>query len=153
MKHVVIAGLALAWAGAAAAQVSDQQAPGNLAATTDPGCIAVADAGATLSPPDLGLGVVACGQAGDWDQAVGLFVLMRAADLPEPMRSRTWEEPPLIIRARDGTVHPEYAAVASSIFGIVTILLAWRFLSEAMKPVQWLGVAVVFLGIATLAAG
>lgn len=49
--------------------------------------------------------------------------------------------------------HPEYAAVASSIFGIVTILLAWRFLAEAMKPVQWLGVAVVFIGIATLAAG
>ena len=55
--------------------------------------------------------------------------------------------------AAGSIAHPEYAAVASSIFGIVTILLAWRFLSEAMKPVQWIGVAVVFLGIATLAAG
>lgn len=42
---------------------------------------------------------------------LGLFILMRAEDLPEAMRSRTWCEPPLIIRARDGTVHPEYAAV------------------------------------------
>ena len=48
--------------------------------------------------------------------------------------------------------NPEYAAVASAIFGIVTILLAWRFLAEAMTPLQWLGVAVVFGGIATLAA-
>jgi drug/metabolite transporter (DMT)-like permease len=48
--------------------------------------------------------------------------------------------------------HPEYAAVASAIFGIITILLAWRFLHERMQPIQWLGVAVVFSGIATLAA-
>jgi len=57
------------------------------------------------------------------------------------------------VLAAGSIAHPEYAAVASSIFGIVTILLAWRFLAEAMQPVQWLGVAVVFLGIATLAAG
>jgi len=42
---------------------------------------------------------------------LGLFVLMRATDLPEPMRERTWNEPPLIIRAADGSIHPEYAAV------------------------------------------
>ena len=42
---------------------------------------------------------------------LGLFVLMRAEDLPERMRQQTWSEPPLIIRAVDGTVHPEYAAV------------------------------------------
>ena len=52
-----------------------------------------------------------------------------------------------------GTVaHPEYAAVTSSVFGIITILLAWRFLGERMRPIQWLGVAVVFCGIARLAA-
>jgi tRNA1(Val) A37 N6-methylase TrmN6 len=45
---------------------------------------------------------------------LGLFYLMRAMDLPEAMRQRTWTEPPLIIRARDGTVHPEYAAVKLS---------------------------------------
>jgi tRNA1(Val) A37 N6-methylase TrmN6 len=42
---------------------------------------------------------------------LGLFGLMRAEDLPERMRAQTWSEPPLIIRARDGSVHPEYAAV------------------------------------------
>jgi tRNA1(Val) A37 N6-methylase TrmN6 len=44
-----------------------------------------------------------------------LFGMMRAADLPEPFRNRTWAEPPLIIRARDGSVHPEYSAVKLSI--------------------------------------
>ncbi len=47
---------------------------------------------------------------------------------------------------------PEYAAVASSVFGLVTILLAWRFLGEAMRPVQWLGVLIVFGSIAAIAA-
>lgn len=45
---------------------------------------------------------------------LGLFGMMRAEDLPERMRSRTWAEPPLIIRAADGAVHPEYAAVKLS---------------------------------------
>ena len=38
-------------------------------------------------------------------------LMMRAADLPVPARDRTWVEPPLIIRAAGGSVHPEYAAV------------------------------------------
>jgi hypothetical protein len=37
--------------------------------------------------------------------------MMRAQDLPEGMRNRTWVEPPLGIRSADGSVHPEYAAV------------------------------------------
>jgi hypothetical protein len=37
--------------------------------------------------------------------------MMRMGDLPETMRERTWSEPPLIIRAADGSIHPEYAAV------------------------------------------
>jgi hypothetical protein len=45
---------------------------------------------------------------------LGLFAMMRAEDLPEAMRSRTWSEPPLVIRACDGAVHPEYAAVKLS---------------------------------------
>jgi tRNA1Val (adenine37-N6)-methyltransferase len=45
---------------------------------------------------------------------LGLFGLMRAEDLPEAMRARTWEEPPLTIRTRDGAVHPEYSAVKLS---------------------------------------
>ncbi len=45
---------------------------------------------------------------------VSLFILMRATDLPDPMRGRTWVEPPLVIRSADGAVHPEYAAVKLS---------------------------------------
>lgn len=49
-----------------------------------------------------------------------------------------------------GFARPEFASVAASIFGIVTILLAWRFLGEALKPLQWAGAVVVFAGIAIL---
>lgn len=46
---------------------------------------------------------------------VTLFAMVRAGDLPERMRGQTWVEPPLVIRARDGSVHPEYAAVKLSV--------------------------------------
>ena len=46
---------------------------------------------------------------------VGLFLMMRATDLPVGVRDRTWIEPPLIIRAADGSIHPEYAAVKLAI--------------------------------------
>jgi tRNA1(Val) A37 N6-methylase TrmN6 len=46
---------------------------------------------------------------------VGLFLMMRAADLPASARGRGWVEPPLIVRASDGSVHPEYAAVKLAI--------------------------------------
>lgn len=46
---------------------------------------------------------------------IGLYVMVRASDLPERMRDRTWVEPPLVIRCADGSVHPEYAAVKLSI--------------------------------------
>ena len=46
---------------------------------------------------------------------ITLFAMMRAGDLPERMRDQTWVEPPLIIRAADGSVHDEYAAVKLSI--------------------------------------
>ena len=42
---------------------------------------------------------------------ITLFGMMRAADLPEAMRARTWVEPPLVIRTSAGEVHPEYAAL------------------------------------------
>ena len=45
---------------------------------------------------------------------LGLFIMGRALDFPEGLRTQTWEEPPLIIRRRDGAVHPEYAAVKLS---------------------------------------
>jgi tRNA1(Val) A37 N6-methylase TrmN6 len=43
---------------------------------------------------------------------ISLFAAMRAADLP-PGRE-AWIEPPLIIRTRNGSVHPEYAAIRIS---------------------------------------
>jgi tRNA1(Val) A37 N6-methylase TrmN6 len=46
---------------------------------------------------------------------VGLFGMMRAADLPEWFRGQTWVEPDLIIRTRDGKIHPEYSAVKLAI--------------------------------------
>jgi tRNA1(Val) A37 N6-methylase TrmN6 len=46
---------------------------------------------------------------------VGLFGLMRAEDLPVWLRGQTWTEPPLIIRTREGKIHPEYSAVKLAI--------------------------------------
>jgi tRNA1(Val) A37 N6-methylase TrmN6 len=46
---------------------------------------------------------------------VGLFGLMRADDLPDWFRSHTWVEPDLVIRRRDGSIHPEYSAVKLAI--------------------------------------
>ncbi|MEO8243162.1 MAG: DMT family transporter [bacterium] len=49
--------------------------------------------------------------------------------------------------------HAEYAAVTASLFGVVTILLAWRFLGEKVSPGQWFGIAVIFAAVAKLSAG
>lgn len=45
---------------------------------------------------------------------IGVFVMHRSEDLPEAMRTKTWEEPALVIRREDGTVHHEYEAVKLS---------------------------------------
>ncbi|MBT5413850.1 MAG: EamA family transporter [Rhodospirillaceae bacterium] len=47
----------------------------------------------------------------------------------------------------------EIAAVAASGFGAITTILARIFLREAMGVVQWVGVALVFLGVAVLSVG
>ena len=47
--------------------------------------------------------------------------------------------------------NPQYASVASSIFGLVTILLAWIFLKERMTAMQWIGCIITFLGVGYLA--
>lgn len=46
---------------------------------------------------------------------VALFGMMRATDLPEWFRGQTWTEPDLIIRTRDGKIHPEYSAAKLAI--------------------------------------
>jgi tRNA1(Val) A37 N6-methylase TrmN6 len=45
---------------------------------------------------------------------LGLFAMMRAEDLPASMRGHSWTEPELIIRRKDGSIHPEYMAVKLS---------------------------------------
>ena len=46
---------------------------------------------------------------------IGLYAMMRTVDLPPDLHSRTWVEPPLVIRAEDGSVHPEYVIVKLSV--------------------------------------
>ncbi len=55
-----------------------------------------------------------------------------------------------LVTASGGLSHAEYASVASSLFGVLTVLLAAWFLKEHVRPVQWLGIAAVFGGIAVL---
>lgn len=45
---------------------------------------------------------------------LGLFAMVRSSDLPERARGRTFHEPPLTIRAEDGSITPEYATVKLS---------------------------------------
>ncbi len=45
---------------------------------------------------------------------LGLFAMVRAVDLPEGFREKTWGEPVLTIRRGDGSVHPEYSAIKLS---------------------------------------
>ncbi|MDB2524080.1 DMT family transporter [Amylibacter sp.] len=47
--------------------------------------------------------------------------------------------------------NPQYASVTSSIFGLITILLAWIFLKERMTILQWTGCIITFLGVGYLA--
>jgi tRNA1(Val) A37 N6-methylase TrmN6 len=46
---------------------------------------------------------------------IALFGMMRAENLPDWFRGQTWTEPDLIIRTRDGKIHPEYSAVKLAI--------------------------------------
>lgn len=55
-----------------------------------------------------------------------------------------------LVLASGALPHAEYAAVSSSLFGVLTVLLAAWFLKERVRTVQWLGIACVFGGIAAL---
>jgi tRNA1Val (adenine37-N6)-methyltransferase len=45
---------------------------------------------------------------------LGLFAMLRSADLPEANRDQTWVEPTLTIRTSQGGVHPEYSVIKLS---------------------------------------
>lgn len=55
-----------------------------------------------------------------------------------------------LVTAAGSLPRAEYASVTSSLFGVLTVLLAAWFLKERVRPVQWFGIAAVFSGIATL---
>lgn len=54
------------------------------------------------------------------------------------------------VSAAGNFANPEFAAVAASTFGLITVVLAALFLKERMRGVQWIGVVVVFAAIASL---
>jgi drug/metabolite transporter (DMT)-like permease len=55
-----------------------------------------------------------------------------------------------LVTASGALPKAEYASVTSSLFGVLTVLLAAWVLQERVRPVQWLGIAVVFAGITIL---
>ena len=76
MRMRVALALTMMTAGGVAAQVTNIETTGNLAPGVDPGCVRMTTADPRLSPPDLALGVLACGRAANWDAAAELYVLM-----------------------------------------------------------------------------
>lgn len=56
-----------------------------------------------------------------------------------------------IVIAAAGMARPEFAAVAASTFGMITVVLAWVILRERVSPGQWAGVAITFTAIGYLA--
>lgn len=44
-----------------------------------------------------------------------LYAMMNSRDLPAKYRDQTWVEPDLIVRDKNGVIHPEYAALKMSI--------------------------------------
>jgi drug/metabolite transporter (DMT)-like permease len=55
-----------------------------------------------------------------------------------------------LVTASGALPKAEYASVAASLFGVLTVILAAWFLKERTRPIQWLGIATVFSGIAAL---
>jgi drug/metabolite transporter (DMT)-like permease len=80
---------------------------------------------ASLKPPSQQLGLLALMGAFD---ALALGLVTASGTLPKA----------------------EYASVTSSLFGVLTVLLAAWVLKEGVRAVQWLGIAAVFTGIAVM---
>lgn len=57
----------------------------------------------------------------------------------------------LSVLAAGGLANPQYASVASAMFGLLTVVLAWAFLRERMSVAQWFGCLLAFCGIGYLA--
>lgn len=76
MRSGLAFALGVMTASGASAQVTNLESPGNLAQSVDPGCVTMTTADAQLSPPDLALGVLACGREGNWDAAAEMYILL-----------------------------------------------------------------------------
>lgn len=76
MRMQVALAFTMMTAGGVAAEVTNLETAGNMAPGVDPGCVTMTTADPRLSPPDLALGVLACGRAENWDAAAELYVLM-----------------------------------------------------------------------------
>lgn len=91
---------------------------------------------------------------------VGLLVWVLARRIPVMPALAVWPTLLLMgaldvggmiaVTAAGGYARPEFAAVSSSCFGLVTILLAWRLSGELLTPAQWVGAVLVFGGVVTL---
>ncbi|WP_319544374.1 DMT family transporter [Ruegeria conchae] len=57
----------------------------------------------------------------------------------------------LCVVSAGGLPNAQYASVAASIFGLLTVVLAWAILREEMAFFQWLGCIIAFTGIGYLA--
>ncbi|WP_170362881.1 DMT family transporter [Ruegeria arenilitoris] len=57
----------------------------------------------------------------------------------------------LCVVSAGGLPNAQYASVTASIFGLLTVVLAWAILREEMAFVQWLGCIIAFAGIGYLA--
>ena len=57
----------------------------------------------------------------------------------------------LCVLSAGGLPNPQYAAVTSSMFGLLTIVLAWILLKERMSATQWGGCLIAFCGVGYLA--
>ena len=91
---------------------------------------------------------------------MGVLILLFAQKGPKLPLKNAW--PFLIAMAfLDTTAHsivigagnldrPEFAAVAASMFGLITVVLAWIFLRERMSLGQWCGVALAFAAVGYL---
>ncbi|KIC37021.1 DMT family transporter [Leisingera sp. ANG-M7] len=89
--------------------------------------------------------------------AVALAILLRALQFPPrqvlPLLCvmGALDAAALGLVIYSGTLpRPEFASVSASLFGLVTVVLAWLVLRESMTRAQWVSVAVTFGGIAYL---
>lgn len=89
--------------------------------------------------------------------AAALAILLRALQLPPrqvlPLLCvmGVLDAAALGLVIYSGTLpRPEFASVSASLFGLVTVVLAWLVLRENMTRAQWISVAVTFGGIAYL---